>query len=154
MKSLSLLQKILLGLLAVLIIMQFFQIDKTNPPVEPNAEFIAMTNPPAEVQNLLKKSCYDCHSHETKYPWYTNVAPVSWWIKHHIDDGRKHLNFSSWGSYDADRKAHKLEECYEEVEKGNMPMESYLIMHGEAKMTDDEKSTLINWFKSMHQEES
>ncbi len=142
-------KKILLGLVAVLIIIQFFRIDKTNPPVDNSQDFMTLTSPPAEVAQIMKDACYDCHSHETAYPWYTNVAPVSWWIKKHINEGREHLNFSIWGTYTAKKADHKLEECYEEVEEGEMPLNSYTWAHAEARLTDTQREQLVSWFKSL-----
>lgn len=141
------LKRILLGLVVVLVIMQFFQIDKTQPPSDPQDDFIKLLSPPEQVAALLKTSCYDCHSYETAYPWYTNVAPLSWWIGHHIEEGREHLNFSEWGKYTERRQKHKLEECWEEVEEGLMPLDSYLWVHSEAKLSQEQASLLINWFK-------
>ncbi|MCB0583915.1 MAG: heme-binding domain-containing protein [Phaeodactylibacter sp.] len=138
-----------LAILAALVIIQFFGIDKTNPPVIEGESFMAVAQPPAEVARLLKDACYDCHSHETEYPWYTSIAPVSWWIGHHIEEGREHLNFSTWGTYNAEKKAHKAEECGEEIEKGEMPLTSYLPMHPEARLTAAQKEQLISWFKEL-----
>lgn len=107
-------KKIALGVLAVLIVMQFFGIDKNNPTSDPSKDFLALAGDvEPEVANLIKTACYDCHSHNTKYPWYTSVAPVSWWIKGHIDNAREELNFSTFADYDAGRRSHKLEECAE-----------------------------------------
>ncbi|HMQ48440.1 MAG TPA: heme-binding domain-containing protein [Saprospiraceae bacterium] len=142
----SLVKKIGLGLLAVLVIIQFIRIDKTNPAVEPGKDFLAAAGVPAETGQLIKAACYDCHSHHTIYPWYTNVAPVSWWIKKHINEGRKHLNFSTWADYDAKKKDHKLEECVEEVKEGHMPIASYTWMHPEAKLSQQQKEQLVAWF--------
>lgn len=128
--------------------MQFFRIDKTNPPAEPASDMIAVENVPEDIQVILKNACYDCHSHETEYPWYSNVAPVSWWLKDHIDEGREHLNFSEWASYDAERKAHKLEELAEEVEEKEMPLESYTWAHSESKLSDEERQALVDWANS------
>lgn len=146
-------KRILLALLAILVVIQFWGIDKTNPPVDAGADIMAMANPPADVAKLVKAACYDCHSHETKYPWYTNVAPVSWWIGHHIEEARGHLNFSTWKAYDAEKKAHKAEECAEKVEKGLMPLKSYTRMHAEARLTDEQREQLITWFKSVEERE-
>ena len=137
---------ILWGVLAALLIIQFFRIDKTNPESDPAMDFIAMNNPPAEVADMLKASCYDCHSNQVSYPWYTNVAPVSWWVKKHINEGREHLNFSEWGTYKPGKQEHKLEELYSEVEHRKMPLKSYLIMHGEAKLDDAQIKEMTDWF--------
>lgn len=141
-------QRILLGLLIALVVSQFFQIDKTQPPSDGNADFMALLSPPTDVAEILKTSCYDCHSYKTKYPWYTSVAPISWWIGHHIKEGREHLNFSEWGAYSDKQKKHKLEECWEEVEKHKMPLNSYLWVHKAAKLSEEQAATLINWFKA------
>jgi len=142
-------KKILIGLIAFLILIQFIRVDKTNPPVEIQNDFITLTNAPEEIVSLLKTACYDCHSNETTYPWYFNVAPISWWAKDHVNDGRKHLNYSIWGTYKKERQDHKLEEMYSEVEEGEMPLSSYTIMHGGAKLTAEQKTALTEWLKTV-----
>jgi hypothetical protein len=97
---------------------------------------------------MLKNACNDCHSYDTNYPWYSKVAPVSWWIQDHIKEGRSHLNFSIWGSYKPKKAAHKMEECAEEVGEGKMPMNNYTWMHSEAKLSDAQLSELITWFET------
>lgn len=141
-------KKIILGLIIVLVIMQAFRIDKTTKPLDASSDFISVTGANTEVAAILKTTCYDCHSDQPVYPWYTNIAPVSWWIKHHINEGSGHLNFSVWGSYKDKRKHHKLEECIEMVEEGEMPMSSYTLMHGDAKLTDAQKLQLVEFFKA------
>jgi hypothetical protein len=143
------LKNILLGIAAVFVIMQLFRIDKTNPPVRQDQDFIVLTQPPENIQQILHTSCYDCHSNQTAYPWYTNVAPISWWIRHHIDEGREHLNFSTWAEYDADEQDHKLEEAVEEIKEGEMPLSSYTIVHREAKLSDTDRRELADWFASL-----
>lgn len=141
-------KKIAIGFIVLLVIIQFFRIDKTNPTIIQENDFISITNPPENIKNLLKTSCYDCHSNESTYPWYTNVAPISWWVKQHINEAREELNFSEWGTFTEKRKKHKLEEVYEEVEEGEMPLKSYLIAHSEAKLTTEQKNELVAWFKA------
>ena len=145
-------QRILIGLLAILGVMQFFQIDKTNPESDPSLDFININNPPVEITEMLKTACYDCHSNQTRYPWYSNIAPVNWWLKDHIDHGREELNFSEWGSYNARRSDHKLEEGVEKVEGEEMPLPSYLITHGDAKLTVDQRKQLADYFQSLRTE--
>ena len=140
-------KKILLAIGAIIIVIQFFQIDKTRPEVESSKDFITMELPPQKIQDLLHVACYDCNSYETKYPWYTNIAPFSWWIKHHINDGRNHLNFAIWGDYELKKANHKLEECYEMLESAEMPMDSYTWLHPEALLTPVERTDLIAYFK-------
>lgn len=132
----------------ILIGIQVFRIDKTNPATTKANDFITLTNPNAEVAEVLKTACYNCHSNNTQYPWYADVAPVSWWIKHHVDEAQEELNFSEWGNYSEKKKLHKLHECYEEVEEGEMPLSSYLIMHKEAKLSAEQRELLEDWFKS------
>lgn len=142
-------KKIGLVIIIILVVMQAFRIDKTILPVDASKDFISVTAANTEVANLLKIACYDCHSNQPVYPWYTNIAPVSWWIKHHINEGSHHLNFSIWGEYKDKRKHHKLEECIEMVEEGEMPMNSYTWMHKEAQLTDTQKQLLVEWFKGL-----
>lgn len=140
--------KILLGLLAVLLAAQLFQIDKNSPTYDLDNDMLAQVTAPAEVKDILKQACYDCHSYETKYPWYTNIAPFSWWIDEHIQDGRRHLNFSEWGNYDLKKKKHKLEELIHEVEEGEMPLNSYTWAHSEANLSEEQIEALISWTKA------
>lgn len=141
--------KIVVAVLAMLVIIQFFGIDKENPAYQAENDFIAITNPPEEIAQIIKTSCYDCHSYHTEYPWYTSVAPVSWWIGDHIDEGREHFNLSEWGTYSEKKALHKLEEFYEEVEEGEMPLTSYTIMHGEASLSADQIEKLVAWVKNL-----
>jgi len=135
-------------LFGIFIIMQFWQIDKTNPPVDNNLDFIEITKPSNEIATMLKEACYDCHSHEVKYPWYTNVAPVSWWVKKHINHGVEELNFSEWGNYKPSKANHKLEESFEKIEKKEMPITPYLIAHSSARLTEQQRAELVTFFKS------
>lgn len=144
-------KKILKIVVAVLVVIQFFRIDKTTQPVDVTKDFVSLTNPPARVAEIIKTSCYDCHSDQTNYPWYTNIAPVSWWIGHHIEEGKEHLNFSNWASYSAKKADHKLEEFYEEVEEGEMPLKSYTFLHGAAKLSEEDKEIFISWVKSLRE---
>ncbi|MBI3520802.1 MAG: heme-binding domain-containing protein [Bacteroidetes bacterium] len=132
----------------LLLAIQSFRIDKTTEPVDPSTDFITLTSANTEIAGMLKTACYDCHSNQPAYPWYTNIAPVSWWIKHHINEGSRHLNFSIWGTYTEKRKNHKLDECVEMIEKDEMPMSSYTLVHGEAKLTDAQKLQLVEFFKA------
>jgi hypothetical protein len=143
------LKKILISLVVLLVAIQFIRIDKTNPPVDKSKDFITLTQPSEEVKGILVTSCYNCHSHETTYPWYTNIAPVSWWVKNHINEGRSHLNFSEWANYPEKRQQHKLEECIEEVHKGEMPLSTYTMIHKAAVLSPDQQSQLTAWFNSL-----
>lgn len=147
-------KKIFWGFVILLIVIQVFRINKTNPELQSELDIAQQTNMPENLHATLKKACYDCHSNEVKYPWYTNIAPVSWWIKHHINEGSHHLNFSDWGNYKERRKDKKLKECAEMLEANEMPLSSYLWMHSEAQLSSEEKSQLIAWFYSQRTFES
>ena len=142
-------KNIAIFLVFLLLAIQSIRIDKTIEAVNPSTDFIELTSANSEVANTLKIACYDCHSNQPTYPWYTNIAPVSWWIKHHTNEGSHHLNFSIWGTYKEKRKNHKLDECVEMVEEGEMPISSYTLMHGEAKLTDSQKLQLVEFFKAL-----
>ena len=148
----SLIKKISIGLLAIIVIIQFFRIDKTNPPVDPALDMINVAQVPEEIESILKTSCYDCHTNESVYPWYTNVAPVSWWVKKHINEGRDELNLSEWGSYSLRRKDHKLDEIVEMIDEEEMPLPSYLIAHGDARLSAEQKALLVDWAKAVRED--
>ena len=147
-------KKILIIVLVLIVGIQFIRIDTSTKEVDPQQDFLALTNAPEEIATIMHKACYDCHSNQTRYPWYSQIAPVSWWIKDHIDDGKGHLNFSVWGSYKEKRANHKLEECVEEVEKGEMPLNSYTWIHSDADLTDEEKEQLTTFFQSLRTEDT
>lgn len=149
MKKQFTIKKISIALVFIILLIQSIRIDKTTEPLNPTTDFITLTSANSELAGLLKTACYDCHSNQPSYPWYTNIAPVSWWIKHHINEGSEHLNFSIWGTYKEKRKNHKLDECIEMIEEGEMPMSSYTLMHAESKLSDAQKMKLIEFFKSL-----
>ncbi|TFG90534.1 MAG: cytochrome C [Candidatus Atribacteria bacterium] len=97
------------------------------------------------VTGLLRKSCFDCHTDQTELPWYSRLAPVSWLLADHINEGKSHLNFSEWGGYSKRGKIGKLEDIKDELESGGMPLKSYLLMHPDAKMKPEEVTSLLNW---------
>lgn len=142
-------KKILLSIGFLLLAIQLIRVDTANPALNTEKDFIAVTNAPNEVAALLKTSCYDCHSHETQYPWYFNIAPVSWWLKNHINEGREELNFSLWADYDAKRKDKKLEESVELINNGEMPMSSYTLAHQDAKLSAAQQKSLNDFFTSL-----
>ena len=132
-------KKIGLAVLALLVLLQLVPVDRENPPVR--SDFAG----PPEVREILVRSCYDCHSNATRWPWYSRVAPISFLVAHDVDEGRAELNFSDWGAYDQARRAHLGAEILEAVEKGKMPMPVYVLMHGEAKLSGSELQTLRGW---------
>lgn len=147
MKKRRILKLVFLVLVLAIVVIQFIPIDRSVPEADPNNDFLAAVETPLSIQNLMKDACYDCHSYQSKYPWYAYVAPVSLWVQGHIKDARKHLNFSEWANYDAERRDHKLEELVEEVGEGHMPLNSYLKAHPEARLTDAQREELTDWFE-------
>jgi hypothetical protein len=146
MKKALKLPYILTGLAVIFLILQVFRIDKTKPQPNTEADYITIAQPPAEITSLIKSSCYDCHSNETKYPWYSNIAPVSWILQSHIKEGRAHLNFSEWGNYQPGKQGNKQDECKEMLAEEEMPLLSYKLMHSSANFTEEQKTMLVKWF--------
>lgn len=138
-------KKILVVLLIVLVAIQFYRPEKNNAEYRDITAFVEETKPSKEVSAILEGKCYDCHSNKTEYPWYAEVAPISYWIADHIEEGNEHFNASKWDSYNDKKKDHKLDELIEEVEEGHMPEDSYTWMHG--NITESEKELLITWAK-------
>ncbi|WP_025741313.1 heme-binding domain-containing protein [Aquimarina pacifica] len=136
-------KKILILLLIALVGIQFYRPAKNNAEYREVAAFEQETKPSKEVLTLLESKCYDCHSNKSTYPWYAEVAPISLWIGHHIEEGNEHFNVSKWETYSDKKKDHKLEELIEEVEEGEMPLKSYTLLHG--NITDTEKQALLTW---------
>ena len=140
-------KKISVILLVAFILIQFFPIDKNNPAPTPQMDFLTIKNTPESTANLIRNGCYDCHSNETKYLWYSNVQPIAWFLQDHIEEGRKELNFSTFATYEPKRQAHKLAEAIEQIEKGEMPLDSYIIAHSEAKFSEAQKQEVIQYLQ-------
>lgn len=142
-------KKILLLLLVVFVIAQFFGPDKNEGDIASIDAFLTETNPPEDVKLILKETCYDCHSDVTRYPWYNNITPVNYWLAEHVEDGKKHFNVSKWEGSSIKRKDHKFEELIEMVEDKEMPLDSYTWTHSEAKLTDAQIASVIDWAKKV-----
>jgi len=127
---------------------QFFQPDRNETLESLPTDLMNYAQPSEEVQLILKKACYDCHSNNTTYPLYSYIQPVGWWINHHIQEGKEHLNFSEFGSYPPKKVVHKLEEIVESQETHWMPMDSYTWIHAEARLTEKERTALVAWAQS------
>jgi hypothetical protein len=125
--------------IALLVIAQVFRIDRTNPPV------VQDVAAPAEVDGLLRRACYDCHSNETVWPWYSQVAPVSWLLARDVHEGRNELNFSTWSAYAPAKKDKKLKESAEEVAEGEMPPWFYVLVHRDAALSPADVERLRAW---------
>lgn len=133
----------LLIIVALLLLSQLIRPDRTNPPVNPDEALQA----PKEVETVLRRSCYDCHSNETRWPWYSNLAPFSWTIASHVKEGRLALNFSKWQTIPEKIKVKRLKRAIQTTSNNMMPLPSYLWLHKEAKLTKAQKSLLKAWFE-------
>ena len=128
---------------------QFVRPARTNPQSDPKLAIEANAKVPPDVAKILTTSCKDCHSNKTVWPWYSNVAPFSWFLIDHVNDGRRELNFSDWGKYTERRRNHKLKELCEQVESHEMPHPQYLWIHWDAVLNDGQIKTLCNWSKGI-----
>lgn len=142
-------RRILLLLLVLLIVGQFIRPDTSLPSNDPSQDLMVQTQPGAEVADLLRAACYDCHSNETKYPWYVNITPVNWWLQHHVNEGREEFNMSEWGGHRAKWQRHKAEEAMELVKEGEMPLDSYTWGHPEARLKAGQRAVLTTYFSEL-----
>ena len=145
-------KKILIVLLVALVVIQFFRPAKNTAPGEQSNAIAKAYTVPQEVSDILKVSCNDCHSNNTVYPWYHNIQPVAWWLNGHVKEGKRELNFDEFATYKPKKAHHKLEELVELVKEGEMPLKSYLWMHGNAKLSETKKTTLTSWAQSLMNE--
>ena len=136
-------KKILIIIIVLFALIQLIRPDRTNPPVDESITLHA----PDKVAAILKRSCYDCHSNETVWPWYSNIAPLSWSIVAHVNDGRKALNFSKWAKIDPKTKAKRLKRAIKTTANGMMPLSTYLWIHKDAKLSKEDKEILKTWFE-------
>jgi len=128
-----------LGLAAVFALMQAKQVEHTNPPVRSDVDA------PAEVKTILRRACYDCHSHETRWPWYSYVAPASWLVASDVEHARSDMNFSEWPRFDPEEEEDTFEDIRTQVSKGKMPLPSYLLLHPGARLSEADKGVLLRW---------
>jgi hypothetical protein len=145
----AIVKKMILGLLVVLIIMQFFRSPKNRSIANYPNDISVLYPVPSNVASILDKACNDCHSNNTRYRWYNNIQPVAWWLNGHVEEGKRGLNFNEFASYRISKQYHRMQDIIDEVKEGEMPLSSYTIIHTNAKLTDEEKSTLINWARSI-----
>ncbi len=127
------------GVIAVFVVLQFVPVDRANPPVTRDIDA------PPEVAVVLRAACYDCHSRETRWPWYSRVAPLSWFIAHHVEEGRRELDFSDWPAFDYTVQDELLRDVAKEVGEDKMPLASYRWGHPEARLTAAQRETLVRW---------
>ncbi len=140
----KLFKKILLALLVIFLVMQAFRPTR-NLSANTENDISVSYAVPTEVKTILAKACNDCHSNKTEYPWYANIQPAAFWLNDHVVDGKRHMNFNEFNKYRIAKQYKKLEECIDEVKDGEMPLESYTMIHKNAILTEAEKITLTNW---------
>ena len=129
-------------LVVIAILLQLVQVERTNPPVTGEIEA------PEQVMVILRRSCYDCHSNETAWPWYSYVAPMSWLVADDVHEARRHMNFSQWADYNTKQKNHKTKFCGKLVQEGEMPLWFYLPLHPNAQLLPEDIEILVAWSKS------
>ncbi|PZU86693.1 MAG: cytochrome C [Chryseobacterium sp.] len=140
------LKKIIFWIVVVFLAIQLIPVDRENKPIDKKENFVDIYKTPANIQSILKNSCYDCHSNETLYPQYSYVAPISWAVKDHINEGRKYLNFSEWGKYNEDLKQNAIEKSISTVRDFQMPLPSYISYHPKANLTQKQRKDLQSYF--------
>lgn len=143
------LKKIAIGLLIALVVMQFIRPPKNQSDAPADNDIGMVYEVPSNVHSILKQKCYDCHSNNTRYPWYFNIQPLGWWLYKHIEDGKSELNFSEFKTYSTKKANHKLEETIELVREKEMPLKAYVWMHPEARVSAEEEKALVDWIASL-----
>ena len=135
----------LIALIVILAALQFARPQRTNPAADPSLAIGAQSGITPPVASIIRTSCYDCHSNETRWPWYSEIAPVSWFVADDVRSGRDHLNFSEWGHYTTSKRVLKLGQIYEQVSKNEMPISQYLYVHPSAKLSPADRDSIMNW---------
>ncbi len=139
-------------LLLILVGIQLVRPERTNPAVDPSRRLTAIHTVPPEAAAVLGRGCRDCHSNETRWPWYSHVAPVSWFVIDHVTHGRSHFNYSDWAKYDANQTKELLTNACSLAREREMPLTSYLLMHRAARLSDADIETLCKWTASVLQD--
>lgn len=142
-------KKIIFWIVIVFLAIQFIPVDKLNKPIDRKNNFVDIYKTPHNIKTILKNACYDCHSNETIYPDYAHVAPISWAVKDHINEGREYLNFSEWGTYNNDIRKNAIQKTLETVRNKQMPLPSYINYHPAANLTTRQRTDLENYFLSI-----
>ncbi|MCU7693781.1 heme-binding domain-containing protein [Haoranjiania flava] len=142
-------KKVLLVLLIIIIAIQFIPSQKNIAAGDSPNSITKVYDVPPDVQQILKTSCNDCHSNNTQYPWYNRIQPVAMYLAYHVKDGKRELNFDEFAAYSPEKRLHKIEETREVIQKNEMPLQSYTIIHSDAILSDAQKQTLINWTNSI-----
>jgi len=145
----SVVKKIFIALIVLLVLIQFIRPDRNDGPLLSQNDIFAHYPSSDSVKNLVRVACYDCHSNHTNYPWYTNIQPVGLWMGHHVDEGKSKLNFSEFAAYPVKKANRKLEETAELLEKKEMPISSYTLIHKDADLDDQQRKLIIDWAKGI-----
>lgn len=145
-------KKILLALLIILIVIQFIRPQKNIHPRPQPADISTLYPVPADLDSILVIACKDCHSNNTRYPWYNNFQPMAWFLANHVKDGTRSFNLNEFATYPVARQYDKIEEIKKQIDKGDMPLSSYTLIHRDAILTDAEKNTIITWSESIRKE--
>jgi len=134
---------------ATLVVIQFFPVEHNQSETIKQTDFMFVNDVPATVEQSLRVSCYDCHSNNTDYPWYSKVQPVAWFLEGHIKEGKEELNFSEWNSLSSRRKASKLNSIIKQIENEEMPLSSYTLIHKEARFSEVEAQQIIKYIEKL-----
>ena len=145
-------KKILVILLIILIVIQFIKPQKNIHPGPQPADISTLYPVPADVNSLLAVACKDCHTNNTRYPWYNNIQPVAWFLANHVKDGTRSFNLNEFATYPVARQYDKIEEIKKQIDGGDMPLTSYTIIHRDAKLTDAEKNAIITWSENIRKD--
>jgi hypothetical protein len=138
-------KKVLIGIAVILVVIQFFHPAKNiDTGVQKNA-IETKYNVPDSIKQVLAVACADCHSNNTRYPWYNNIQPIAWWLASHVSDGKKHFNLDEFTTYTLKRQDHKLDDLIETQKDHSMPLESYSLIHVDAKLSEKQRKALIDW---------
>ena len=140
---------IALVLLVAFVGIQFIPTERNQSYTVPETDFMLVHNVPETIQKKLQVSCYDCHSNNTQYPWYNKIQPVTWFLEDHIKEGKAELNFNEWDSLSSRRKSSKLRSIIKQIESGEMPLDSYTLIHKDAKFSEAEAEELINFITQL-----
>lgn len=140
---------ILLILLVAFVGIQFIPTKRNQTNIVPVTDFMLVNNVPNNIKNKLQVSCYDCHSNNTKYPWYNKIQPVAWFLEEHIKEGKAELNFSQWNELSQRRKESKLRSIVKQIEQNKMPLNSYTILHKDSYLTSEDKKLIIDYLNEM-----
>lgn len=144
-------KKCLIVFFSLLVVIQFIRPEKnTSHRAQPD-DLFSQQPAPEDIRVAIEHACYDCHSNNTRYPWYAEVQPLGWWLARHVRDGKSHLNFSEFGRYEPKRAARKLEQSSEQIGDESMPLASYTLIHRDARFTPEQKKRIVDWLDALQE---